>query len=71
SETYQPLNIIIKTDGFFSSLFYKDDFLGIRPIQPLKVKRANGETGVDIAFYTNILLNLVEDFGLYELRTNF
>ncbi len=56
----------------FVSLFKISGGLGIlTPQEPFCIKHCGEKIGVDLAFYAIILLNLGEDFGMYEMRSNF
>jgi hypothetical protein len=39
----------------------------LTPQEPFKLKTSEGQTSIDRAFYTGILLNLLEELGIHEL----
>ncbi len=64
-------SIYLVVEGFALLLKIKRDLVTLVPQQPLRIKSVEEKSGIDLAFYTTILLNLSVDFGIDEITTNF
>jgi len=58
-------------DNFIMKLMFNGQLISLCPIEPFKMKTVDNETGIDIAFYLTIYLNLVQPFGIDDLITTF
>jgi hypothetical protein len=75
-----PVYLYAKKDGVSFKIAikrniqeYEYDFVSVYPLAPYRMKKGYGSEGekIDVAFYTQRLLELCENFAIYELKTFF
>lgn len=63
-------DLILNVDDYKLKITKKDTIL-IYPVESYKLKFIENESHIDLEFYLRVVLNLLEPFGIYELKTYF
>lgn len=43
----------------------------LKPAEPIKIKTVDGQMGLDIQWYTKLLLEIFQGIGILEIASNF
>ena len=62
-------SFIIQAEGYAMQFAFCNNIITARPLLPYKVS-INNNSYIDLSFYVKIVLNIFEDFGLFEMTTN-
>lgn len=63
--------LLIKTaNGSLIQAYFYDYIFKFLPLEPWTIKEVDGKRGIDVAYYSRILLAMAEPFGIAELATH-
>jgi hypothetical protein len=71
-ENKLPITFFLETTSNHRvSLTIIDNEIMLKPAEPIKIKTVDGQMGLDIQWYTKLLLEIFQGIGILEIASNF